>query len=231
MRYKSFTLIELLVVVAIIAVLVALLLPALQGARTHALRISCASNLKQMHIGFSLYLNDNQGAYPPWYVKSGLPDPWHDYGGMSWANILSGERKLSPAYLPQPKEGTVSRVCICPKDPPELRWAVSYGANYVKLRLVYGDSAQALYQYGGWLNEKTLDQQERIVLVYCHGNWNGGGAPDSGPAGYGKGRWGDWDIRHLDVHHGGYPILWFDGHSTFEGEWITGVQALWNGYW
>ena len=236
---KSFTLIELLVVVAIIAVLIAILLPAVQRARIQTLRVSCTSNLKQIQMAFSMYLNDNRGAYPPWYVQPAVAvDPWHDYGGMSWANILAGERGLAPAYLPGPKAETVSRATICPTEPPDPRWAVSYGANYVKFRLVY--DAQGLYQYGGWLYERSLDQPEyqpdHVIMIYCHGNWNGGGAPDHGPggapAGYGKGRWGDWDTkRHKDAHFGGYPILWFDGHVTFEGEWITGVWALWHYYW
>jgi prepilin-type processing-associated H-X9-DG protein len=66
-------------------------------------------------------------------------------------------------------------------------------------------------------------------MVYCNGNGYGGGAPD-GPDG--QGRWGDWNtFRHRDVHNGGYPILWFDGHVTFENEWITQVYAFWNGFW
>jgi prepilin-type N-terminal cleavage/methylation domain-containing protein/prepilin-type processing-associated H-X9-DG protein len=231
---NAFTLIELLVVVAVIAVLVALLLPALQQARNYSLRMSCTSNLKQICMAFSMYLGDNKGAYPPWYVEPRVAvDPWHDYAGMSWANILAGERKLAPAYLPGPKEGTVSYATICPTEPPNPRWAVSYGANYVKFRLVC--YPEGLYQYDGWLYERSLDQPEyqpsHVIMIYCHGNWMGGGAPDSGPAGYGQGRWGDWYLRHKDAHQGGYPILWFDGHVTFEGEWITGVGAFWRYYW
>ena len=64
-RQNGFTLIELLVVISIIALLIALLLPALAQARSLALQIQCASNMRQDGIAMNEYANEYRGMYPP----------------------------------------------------------------------------------------------------------------------------------------------------------------------
>ena len=93
---KGFTLVELLVVVAIIGVLIALLLPAVQSARAAARRSQCANNMRQIGLGIHQFANVHRGRFP------GL---WHETDkSKSWIFTLA------------PYTEGVDKIRLCPED-------------------------------------------------------------------------------------------------------------------
>jgi len=104
-QLPGFTLVELLVVIALLAILAALLLPALTSAQARARRIACLSNLRQMGITWQLYLQDHQDRFPDRRdLKTDLPGgyrPWQTWPGSDpragWAAVVLSNNLPTPA--------------------------------------------------------------------------------------------------------------------------------------
>jgi prepilin-type processing-associated H-X9-DG protein/prepilin-type N-terminal cleavage/methylation domain-containing protein len=145
-RRPAFTLVELLVVIGIIAVMMALLMPALAAARRQGQLVVCQSNLRQLVVGIEMFKNENKGRFPPNRGGPGGGEYWHQ-------DALVGGY-LAPAGIAK------GRVFSCPVDDDSR---LSYSMN------IWTSSAIDDYAYGdppvGCLWGPSPRDSSRVMLL------------------------------------------------------------------
>ena len=231
-RRRAFTLIELLVVISIIALLMAVLMPALARARKQARTVTCQALLKQWGPIWYMYCNDNNG-----YFSSG------DLKNVGWAR---GEWVIvfRSAYE------TKSDILRCPMAVKRLPGQF-YGGPFNTYVMGDAGGEQASYGQNSWLynpppdviaiqqrpaawNWRTMNvRRAGEIPVFADMMWRGGGPLASGPRGdppQFNGEWigADAEMRHfcIDRHNGSINHLFLDGSVR-----PVGMKELWTLRW
>ena len=196
-RWRAFTLIELLVVIAIISILAALLVPAVKKAQFAALNALCISNMRQIGVGMSVYMNDRNMYFP---IASESPYNFSVHGPRTLPLIMHDED-----YLNVKRQGTVWR---CPLDrrPEEPH------------RLAY------YYYYGGLGNPLDAPISGMHGSYSVNGAfrfWS-----DRSPTSYLQGPSGSWNLieRPLDAAVAPTETVWFHDSGLY---WWLSDNSPW----
>jgi len=217
---RAFTLVELLVVVGIIALLIAILMPALSAARSQAVTIKCASNLHALGRAMQQYANDYKGRVPRGY------DYYDAYrsGRILWAEALSKYvnhpvevADLSPARdMVMAKEFAQIEVYQCPAFPNDLE-PLDYVANSWSGGNINDDVAINITKVprSSEVVFLTEGSKTRRIDMFCyHDVWDVTHLPTSGPPSYYRNP--DESVRVLNDqrHRGRINLVFLDGHAA-----------------
>jgi prepilin-type N-terminal cleavage/methylation domain-containing protein/prepilin-type processing-associated H-X9-DG protein len=145
-RRKGFTLVELLVVIGIIALLISILMPALNNARTQARTIQCLSNLRQLTTAFQMYCNNNKGHSVYYSTQVKMAQDQTPQNGF-WMHEL------------RPYNGDIGIIGVCPETPDSSgAWGninLTWGPDNDPYSFLY--HVMGSYAINGWIYGNDAD--------------------------------------------------------------------------
>ncbi len=213
-KRHGFTLVELLVVIGIIAVLIAMLLPALNKAREAANAVKCASQLRQIGQGLSMYLQDQRGAFPARLLWDQPQSTAYPYYGVGY---YLGLKDIKPAL-----QDTILSCPTLQQVRPTWAWNLhrTYTFNYQLVWDYNTDATFSLKREAQVPRISYIKNASETAAVY-DGSSGLTADPDKGwyydpaaPASKSVGPTGDSTFltRLVFPHNGANNVLFLDGH-------------------